>query len=234
MITENANIVIPSPNNSQQTPDVLIANTLLTTLGVVTLVVTLFAGAKLIYDYMVIVKDPPSSAATLFAQIISLAFLFLMGWGISIISIRVFDNPIYPLILRVAGFCISLSMVGVYSLGIVKCYAERELGLEKYVVVMLAGYLALAAFYLLTEKADLRFMALPLVVTLGIHIFLLVIHYIFVGAKEPKFIFTDLGLMLVLLLIIRLMLTRKPYIPFQQVIKIILPARKNKAQPGLR
>lgn len=232
MNTKNANVITPS-DDPLQPENVMIANLFLMAFSLLAYGIAFVAGIKLIYEYM-IVPDYPHPDGALFAQVVALALLFLLGWGASLISVRVLKNPIYPFILRILGFFVSFGMAGIYGLGIFKTYNERALGLHKYVLVLLAGYLVLVAFYLLTEKADLRMMILPLVGSMAIHIFLLVFHYILYGAAQTKFIWVDLGFLVILLVLMKLMSSRQTYVPLQQAIKAMLPEIPRTALPRPR
>ena len=145
MNSKNANVIIPSTDEPEQPQMVVIVNSGLMFFGLACFGVAFLAATVMIYQYM-IVKDYPHPEGALFTQVISLALLFLMGWSVSLVSVRVLRNRLYPFILRALGIFVSFGMVAIYGMGIVKCFQEKDLTIVKYVAVLLAGYLVLVAF----------------------------------------------------------------------------------------
>ena len=99
------------------------------------------------------------------------------------------------------------------------------MGLWKYALVLAAGYCALVAFSLLTDRVDLRFMTVPLVSALACHIFLLVLHYvfnIFQYKLNTNFMFTDIGLIVMIVVLLGLMVNPRTYLPFKQLMKVLV------------
>jgi hypothetical protein len=154
-----------------------------------------------------------------------------MGWLISLISVQVLNNEIYPFLLRGLSFCVSFGMVGIYLVAMLKTFTETGMGIGKYALVLFAGYLVLVAFYLLTEIADLRLMIIPLGAILGLHVFSMVFHYIFYSLDDLNFFGIDIGLMVILFALIMLMVRRELYIPLQQAIKAVLITNTPKSLP---
>jgi hypothetical protein len=208
-------------------------NIVLMILGLLCFGVVIIAAIKLIFMYLVwkLPQDPPG---VLISQVVSMALLFLMGWSISLVIIRILKSVIYPFILRVLGLFVSFGMVGIYWFGVFKTYNERPMGLEKYALVLFAGYLVLVAFYLLTEKADLHIMIFPLGFALGVHIFSLVLHYVIYKPNDLQFFYIDIGLIAILSMIIAMMVRLGLYLPLKQTINAVLIANTPKSLPGLR
>jgi len=235
MNTRNANVIFPPSNDPDQPQIVLLINTFLMTFGLLAFAVAFISGLKLLVLYLGDHPDvPPPTIDLLFAQVISLALLFMLGWGISLISIQFLRNRVYPYILVGAGILVSVGMAAIYGRGILKCYNESELNIWKYAVVLFGCYLVLAAFYLLTEKANLRMMVLPLLGVLALHIFLMVFHYIFWGSVNSNFVYLDLGFIAILAILMRLMVALKSYVPLQQALKAFVRVASAALPPLLK
>lgn len=213
MNTRNANVIIP-PNDIQTRN--LISNAFLMAFGLVTFGLSGAAGLKLLVKYMFSSEKVTLSLLTLFSQMVPLALLFLLGWGSTFISVKFFENRLYPGVLRWVSMGVSFGMVFIYFYGIVKCYNERDLGLEKYAVVLFSGYLVIVAFALIGQRRDLLYSMVPLVVSVVMHIFLLVFHYIFWEALKSEFVFKDLGLMAIVVILIGLMAMLSGEFPLQR------------------
>lgn len=205
MNTRNTNAIIPPTSFPDREQITLIANTVLMGFGSLTLLMAFLVGIKLVYEFLFSSDKAPFNLISLFAQIVSVLLLFSLAWGSGLISIKVLNNRIYPLILWVACIFVSLGMVIIYLWGVYKCYNEMDLGVAKYAAVLFAGYLVLVAFALLSERIALLVMAVPLGAAVLLHIFLLVFHYVVYGAQTWEFVFKDLSLMAIVAILLGLM-----------------------------
>ncbi len=75
--------------------------------------VAMIAGLKLIFLYIFPRpgQEIPVSLNVLFAQGVSPALLFFVGWASSFISVQLLRNSLYPLVLQGLGLLVSTGMV---------------------------------------------------------------------------------------------------------------------------
>ena len=234
MITKNANLVRPLSNQPQHSQSLLLVSAILMSTSLLAFVLDFAGGVILIRDYL-FSSDSASDyqLGRLAAQVVSLGLVFVMAWVVALISIHVLKNAFYPLVLRLTAVFVSLTMSALYGLGIYHCYYEQSFSLFKYALVLVVCCGVLAAFYLLTEVADLRFMSLPLIGALVVHIYSLVFHYVFGNVKDPFFILRDLFLIILVVFLLKLMASSSIYHMQKLLASAFARLRKNQNIPDV-
>jgi len=140
-------------------------------------------GAKLILD--IFRDDENKDLDNLLVKIVVLGFSFVFGWVIGLISIRGFNNMIYPIIVKLYSWGILIATVILYIEIIQRLYKQEYSGQKfgTYLVTLLGVMFALFCLHLLVEGHDLRPFAIPLIITSVIHLFVTVIRFLFTDAK---------------------------------------------------
>lgn len=149
---------------------------------------------------------------------ISLGLTFLVGWIVSLISIRRFFNPILPKLIKLYSFFILAGILIIYTRGMYKTFFESDLNFIKYFSVLLTGYLLLIGLHLLLTEQNLLPHTLILFVAAFFHLLSAVSHYVFLNPQKPLYVFYDLNLLLTILLIGFLLQQRWLYMPFKRSI----------------
>jgi hypothetical protein len=117
---------------------------------------------------------------TLCAKLLWIAILFLTGWVVSLIGIRLLNNLVLPLI--ICGF-IWLTLFGIlaiYMLTICRLYTETfsPVCCLYHSLLFATGFAVLVGLHLLIEDYDLRPYSIPILVMVLIHFFVAVSHYV--------------------------------------------------------
>lgn len=140
--------------------------------------IALFGGAKLIYDILELGFDNVDKVPV---KVVAISFPFVVGWGIGLVSIRGFGNPIYPVILRIYSWGCLVATCLLYFKIILKLFEHDYTG-QKFgtYIMLLAGILfVVLCLHLLVDGQDLRPFAIPLIIISVIHLFIIVANFIF-------------------------------------------------------
>ena len=182
-------------------------------LSFATMLVSLAAITIALGAGMILVKDILGEGSAegwekMPVKVAVLGFVFLFGWVTGLINIRGFGNSIYPFIVKLYTWgC--LAAVGVLYIKIIqKLYIHSYTGARfvLYLAVLFAGLFVLFCLHLLMENHDLRPLAIPLLTISVIHLFIIVVHYVFVGESDGIFALADFTVFILMIVISGLML----------------------------
>jgi hypothetical protein len=122
-------------------------------------------------------------------KVFAIGLAYVIGWIVSIISVRVLGHSNHPLLIKVlawitlAGLCI-LQIAIIYKL-YAQAYSNSRFIL--YLLMMGIGLLALIGFHLIVEDHDLVPFSFPILVVSLIHLIVIVSHYVFAELEEDKY-----------------------------------------------
>ena len=149
-----------------------------------------------------------NSLSGLWAKIIPLAMAYLFGWSMALLSIRVFGNLIYPIIIQVYAWLCLAAVSGLYLKVMQRLYMQAY-DLTKflaYVLLLLGGLAVLLGLHLLIERHDLRPFSIPLLVLSVLQLFVIVYRYVFTTDAKAIYLWGDLTIFFVMISISALML----------------------------
>jgi hypothetical protein len=141
-------------------------------------------------------------------KILVLAFSFLFGWFVGLLSIRGFGNLVYPIVIRLYAWVCLTAVCILYIKVIRKLYLQVYDGMHfwAYLMILLGGLLVLICLHLLVEGHDLRPFAIPLMIIGVLHLFVIVKRYVFSGDPDGLMLLGDLTIFIAMISISALML----------------------------
>lgn len=175
--------------------------------SVAALSVSMLGAVKLVFD---IFNDGFSGSKLdgLMVKLIVLGFAFFFGWGVGLVSIRVFGNLVYPMLIKVYSWACLVGTSAIYIEVIQKLYVQNydSLHFWAYLVMLLGGLFVLICLHLLVEGHDLRPYAIPLLIISVLQLFVIVIRYVFDENPSGVMLLGDITIFIVMISISALML----------------------------
>lgn len=143
----------------------------------------------------------------MFDELIVLGLAYAFGWVVALVTIRVFANLIYPIIIQVYAVTCLIAVSFLYLNIIPKLYTQGYNNLQfwAYLFMLLGGLTVLISLHLLIEGHDLRPFSIPLLFISVLQLFMIIYRYIFAGAK-PGYLLSNLTIFVVMVSISALML----------------------------
>lgn len=194
-------------------------------IGWLGLTYAMVGGAKVIYDYFF--STEKLQGFYMLAQMITLGLTFLVGWVVSLISIRKLHNLILPMLIKFYTFCVLAGILIIYGRGMFKTFTENDMTLFKYFLVLIVGYLLLIGLHLLLTEQNLIPHTFILLIAAFVHLLFSVSHYVFLEPKKPVYVFLDLSLFLTVVAIAFLLQQKWLYAPFRRSITRMFRDRKS-------
>jgi hypothetical protein len=144
----------------------------------------LLGGTKIIRD--VLGDGLENSLGKMPVVIGVLGFTFFFGWATGLVSIRGFENRLYPIVIKIYAWAVLAAAGILYIKVIQKLYmlGYNNLRFGMYLALLIGVLFVLLCLHLLVEGHDLRPFAIPLLVISVVHLFLIVYHYVFEGVDE--------------------------------------------------
>lgn len=158
--------------------------------GAGALFISMLGVGKLLWE--ILIGDPPT-IDELGAKLLWVAIPFLVGWIVSLIDIRVLNNLVLPLIIRLFMWLALVGILAIYVRTINRLYIEAFSASHylRYSLVFIAGFALLVSLHLLLEDHDLRPYSMPILIMTLIHLLVAVIHYVFQDG-DPAFAMGDM------------------------------------------
>jgi hypothetical protein len=130
-------------------------------------------------------------------KVLAIGLAYLVGWIISLFGSRILGNLLLPSLIRMYSYIVLAGICGLQFAIIYKLFLQNYtlFGFGKYLIMMSAGLLALIGLHLILENHSLVPYAFPIIAISLAHLFLTVIHYVFLENEEAKFVYFwgDLG-----------------------------------------
>lgn len=174
--------------------------------SVIALTVSMAGAAKMIVD--IFDDGLVTSLNGISLKTLVLAWAFIFGWGCGLISIRVFGNLVYSMIINVYAWGCLVSICLLYLKVIQKLYGQGydTLHFWAYLILLLGGLFVLICLHLLVEGHDLRPFAIPLLLVSVVHLGVIVVRYVFTADPNGWKIFGDFAVFFVMVSLSALML----------------------------
>ncbi|MBN1304878.1 MAG: hypothetical protein JXA13_10625 [Anaerolineales bacterium] len=168
--------------------------TLVMSLAVLT--VSLAAGAWLVQDLLHegLGTNLTNDLGILLARGLVIGLAFGVGWVISLGCIRVFNNLILPIFIRIYAWTSLIGVAWLYLriIGRLFLQAYDFPHYWAYLIVMASGLGVVIGFHLLLEDHDLRPMSIPLLMINVIQLIAIVFRYVFTDTFRPAYLKGDL------------------------------------------
>jgi len=167
------------------------------------ILVSILGGAKLLWD---ILNEGLPGMDMLSAKLLWVVIPFVVGWVISLVDIRVMNNLVLPIIIRIFIWFTLLGILAIYARTVQKLYTEvfSTDHYFRYSLVFAAGFSVMIGLHLLIEDHDLRPYSMPVLIAALIHLLVAVLHYVFLDGN-PAFAWGDVIYFFSMLVIFALM-----------------------------
>jgi hypothetical protein len=194
----------PTRKNAVDTRGMLSISTMFVSLVALTL--SMGGAGKLIFD--IFDDGLASNLDGLLIKLVVLSFTFFFGWCIGLVSIRVFANLVYPMVIKIYALICLVAVCILYIKVIQKLYLQVYDGMHfwAYFIILLGGLFVLISLHLLIEGHDLRPFAIPLLIIGVLQLFVIVIRYVFDKNPNGFMLIADLTIFSVMISISALML----------------------------
>jgi hypothetical protein len=194
----------PPPKNQVDTRGMLSVVTMLVSLAALTL--SMLGALKFVLE--IFDEGLTNSLDGLLVKIIVLGFVFFFGWVVGLVSIRLFGNLVYPIIINIYTWACLVAVGILYMKVIQKLYMQKydTTHFWAYLAMLLGGLFVLICLHLLVENHDLRRFAIPLLIVSVIHLFAITIRYVFVANPNGWKLFGDFTIFGMMISISALML----------------------------
>lgn len=198
MITENRNEIIPPfivkpvlDKLSDSERSFLSQATML--VGFVALTLSMGGGVWLIWK--VLDNGLMNNLDMAIVGMVPIGLAYSVGWIFSILSIRAYNNLVFPLIVRYYSWFTSTGVLVLYIKVIQKLFIQgyKFPNFLAYNFILLAVLLALFGLHLLPEEHDLRPFSVPIFLVGLLQLWMMIVRYVFFPIKgNGIFIFGDL------------------------------------------
>jgi len=167
---------------------------------------SMLGASKFIFD--VFDDGLVNSVDGLLVKLIVLTFAFFFGWVVGLVSIRIFGNLVYPIIIQIYAWACLFAVSILYLKVIQKLYMQNYDGLHfwAYLLMLLGGLFVLICLHLMVEDHDLRPFAIPLLAISVIQLVTIIIRYVFVSNPNGWKLFGDFSIFGAMISISALML----------------------------
>ena len=178
--------------------------TMLVSMSALTL--SMLGATKFIFD---VFRDGlDESLDGLLVKLIVLGFTFFFGWGAGLVSIRIFGNLVYHMIIQIYSWSCLFAVSILYIKIIQKLYEQEYTRLHfwAYLLMLLGGLFVLICLHLMVEDHDLRPFAIPLLIISVIQLLAIIVRYVFVAHPNGLKLFGDFTIFGIMISISALML----------------------------
>lgn len=171
----------------------------------------------------------------LLVKLIVLGFAFFFGWVFGLVSIRVFGNLVYPIVIQMYAWGCLVAVSLLYIKVIQKLFLQNYDALHfwAYLFMLLGGLFVLICLHLMVEDHELRPFAIPLLVISVLQLFVIIARYVFVANPNGWMLFGDFAILGVMVSISALMLAHIGILsPLRNLIDDLFTASTNSNQSG--
>ncbi len=179
-------------------------------ISLVSLAIAMTGGGAMAYGVLVAPNaNTIVKIEDIVAKLVALGLAYAIGWLVALFGIRVLGNLIMILSIKIYSWVILVGICALYIIIISKLY-EQDFALKNYItyiMVMVAGLVALIGLHLLIEGQRMASFSIPILIISLAHLYIIVYHYVFVP-NRASFIWYDTVFLLFMGLISSLMLAR--------------------------
>ena len=186
--------VSPSKNKKGENSALL---TMMSLISAMTLGLALLSGVivavTLLAEKFIPTKEP-MERSTLIYKAVPIAIAYIIGWIISLISIRGMGNMVLPYLINLYAWLTLLAIAGLYIAIIFKLYGQQHnaASFNKYMLMMAISFVAFIGLHLLLKDHSLIYFSIPLLMINLVHLFVIVYHYVYSSRVQYGFLWSDL------------------------------------------
>ncbi|HNA89232.1 MAG TPA: hypothetical protein PK989_08005 [Anaerolineales bacterium] len=178
-------------------------------------------------------KDGPENMSLdeLYTKVLVLGLAFAFSWGCGLVSIRSFGNLFYPMVMRLYAWGCLLAVCVLYLYIIGKLYAQdySTPRFWMYLITLLSGLFVVFCLHLLTGDDDLRPFSIPLLIVSVVHLFAIVVLYVFTPNIDYNKVDYDLAIFFAMSVVAGLMLAHLGFFsPLRKLLDRLFSDEKEK------
>jgi hypothetical protein len=124
-----------------------------------------------------------------FPKIVAVGMAYIIGWLVTVFGVRVAGHLILPFIVKAYAW-MTLAGICILQIAIISKLFNQSYSVFKftiYLMMMGTGLLALIGFHLIVEKHNLALFSFPILTVSLVHLFVIVLHYVFVELDSEKY-----------------------------------------------
>jgi hypothetical protein len=182
----------PASNPHKKVSESGLLSAVMSLLSLSALSVAMLGGGRLIID--IFAGGIVAGLQHIWAKAVVLGLAYLFGWVTGILAIRVYDNRILPIIIRIYTWGDIAAICFLYIMIIQRLF-RQSYDIEHYwayYLTMAAGLGALVGLHFIIEGLDLRLYSIPLLVVCLVQVAAIVIRYVFTNNPKSEYLLADL------------------------------------------
>jgi hypothetical protein len=171
----------------------------------------------------------------LLVKLVVLGLSFFFGWVGGLVSIRIFGNLVYPIVIQIYAWVCLFAVSVLYIKIIQKLYMQKydTMHFWAYLLMLLGGLFVLICLHLMMEDHDLRPFAIPLLVISVLQLCAIIIRYVFEADPNGWKLFGDFTIFGVMISISALMLMHIGILsPLREWVNGLFATRENSNHHG--
>lgn len=207
----------PVPKQKSRVSENGLLSAVMSLLSLSALTVAMIGGAKLIYD--IFSEGLASGLPHFWAKAVVLGLAYIFGWVTGVLSIRVYNNKILPIIIRIYTWGDIAAVCLLYIMIIQRLYRQGydPAHYWAYIVTISAGLGALLGLHFIIEGLDLRLYSIPLFIVCLLQVAFIVMRYVFTNDAKSEYLFGDLFFLAAMVISASLMLAHIGFLtPFRR------------------
>jgi hypothetical protein len=147
------------------------------------------------------------AAKGIWAKVIVIGLIYVFGWIVSVLGVRVFGNLVLPILIKIFAWVMLVWASALYVIVIQRLYLQVYDAFHywAYLLMVASGLLALLGFHLILEGHDLRPFAIPLLIIAMFQLFIILVRYVFTSDVKPELLIYDIAFFVMMITISGLM-----------------------------
>ncbi len=182
----------PPPKRKSRVSESGLLSAVMSLLSLSALTVAMLGGARLLID--IFAEGLAKGLPHFWAKAVVLGLAYVFGWVTGILSVRVYNNKILPIIIRIYTWGTIAAVCYLYIMIIQRLYRQSydPTHYWAYLVIVFAGLGALLGLHLIIEGLDLRLYSIPLLIVCLVQVAFIVMRYVFTDNADSRFLLGDL------------------------------------------
>ena len=187
----------PEPIPTSSKGNKVAVRTIMTVISSATLGLALCSGAIVaiaLFGGKIIVTKTPIDKSTLIYKAVPIGVAYLIGWVVSLISLRKIKNIVLPYLINLYAWLTLSAIAFLYIAIIAKLYGQKHNSADfnRYTAMIAILFIAFIGLHLLIKDHNLVPFSFPLLAINLVHLFVIVYHYVYSSQVVNEFLWSDL------------------------------------------
>ncbi len=210
----------PAPKRRKWFSENGLLSAVMSLLSLSALTVAMLGGARLLID--IFAEGLAKGIPHFWAKAVVLVLAYIFGWVTGLLSIRVYNNKILPIIIKIYTWGTIAAICLLYLMIIQRLYRQGYDSTHywAYFVIISAALGALVGLHLIIEGLDLRLYSVPLLIVCLVQVAFIVMRYVFTDDADSRYLLADLFFLTTMVTASGLMLAHIGFLsPFRRWLK---------------